>query len=124
MNAATFEFAVSDIVFLAAYLGISYLIILKYPQPVYIIVIATVAFSAISLATGFGGDIAQSQSLMKTNSDLVYGLFGVSILAGIAHYVILLQRFTVVESFGIAVLIMIFLTPVNILILNNKPRHN
>ena len=123
MNAAAATFAVSDIAFLAVYLGISYLIILKYPQPVYIIVIATVILSAISMATGFGGDVAQSQTLMKTNSDLMYGLFGVSILAGIAHYVILLQRFTVVESFGIAVLIMIFLTPVNILLLKNKTSH-
>ena len=122
MNATAFT--VSDILFLAAYLGISYLIILKYPQPVYIIVIATVAFSAISLATGFGGDIAQTQSLMKTNSELVYGLFGVSILAGIAHYVILLQRFTVVESLGIALLILICLTPVNILLLKNKTTHS
>jgi small-conductance mechanosensitive channel len=122
MNAATF--AVSDIAFLAVYLGISYLIILKYPQPIYIIVIATVILSVISMWMGVSGGIAESQTLFKTNSDLMYGLFGISILVGIAHYVILLQRFTVVESLGIAVLIMICLTPVNILLLKNKPSHS
>lgn len=123
MNVSATTFAVSDIVFLAVYLGISYLIILKYPQPVYIIVIATVALSVVSMWIGVSGGIAESQTLFKTNSDLMYGLFGIGILAGIAHYMILLQRFTVAESFGIAVLIMICITPVNILLLKNKPSH-
>ena len=114
-NAVAATFAVTDIIILTAYLGISYLIILKYPQPVYIIVMVTVALSAISMM--IHGGVAVVQTIMKTNSDLVYGLFGVSILVGIAHYAMLMQRFTAVETFGIAVIIMIFLTPVNILLI-------
>ena len=105
---------------MAVYLGISYLIILKYPQPVYIIVIATVALSTASMVMGVSGGIAESQTLLKTHSDLMYGLFGISILAGIAHYVILLQRFTVMESLGIVLLILICVAPINALILKNK----
>jgi hypothetical protein len=120
MNATALSFTIEDILFLAVYLGISYLIILKYPQPVYIIVIATVALSAASMVMGVSGGIAESKTLLKTHSELMYGLFGISILAGIAHYVILLQRFTVMESLGIVLLILICLAPINALILKNK----
>lgn len=115
MNASAVEYTVTDIIILAAYLGVSYLVILKYPQPVYIIVIVTVALSAVSMLVN--GGVTEVQTIMKTNSDLVYGLFGAGILAGIAHYIMLMQRFTAVETFGIVVIIMIFLTPVNILLM-------
>jgi len=123
MNTSATTFAVEDIVFLAVYLGVSYLVILKFPQPVYIIVITAVALSVISLLTGLGGGFAESQTLLKSHTDLMYGLFGLSILAGIAHYAILMQRFTPVESLGIAALIILCLAPVNALLLKNKMSH-
>lgn len=123
MNTNAAVFAVEDIVFLAVYLGVSYLVILKFPQPVYIIVITAVVLSVISVSMGVGGGFTESKTLLKSHTDLMYGLFGLSILAGIAHYAILMQRFTVAEAFGIAALIILCLAPVNALLLSNKVTH-
>ena len=109
MNLA--EIAGIEIIYPLVLFGVSYLLILKAPQPAWIIVLALAALSILStlaLSTMQGSMMA----VLNANMGTAVTLFAFFLIVAAAQFVMLLQRFTFFETIMIILFIALLSAPV------------
>lgn len=111
MNIA--EVSIFEIIQTLILFAVSYVVILRVPQPAWIVVLALAALSILGTLVMSTMQGAMTATL-NANMDAAVALFAFFLIVAAAQFVMLLQRFTFFHTILIILFIALLSSPVNL----------
>ena len=114
------EVSIIEILYTVILFAVSYVIIVRVPQPAWIIVVALATLTILSTVL-FSYMQSSIMTVLNANMDTAMTLFAFFLIVASAQFVMLLQRFTFFETMLIILFIALFSSPVTAYLATKNP---